>query len=156
MPRAAKKIAKKSPPPGAARELKVQMKINHSNADAGDSGANIAASALISVLVTLDGAPVTDLGVNAGNGTGAVALPAGWSLVDGFNVRPGGCNASITEFLSVGSGIYDIRIVPFLGNNACSWLSGEYVYAVAIKVSRNIAGKKVFLQGSALAKLHVA
>ena len=76
--------------------------------------------------------------------------------MDGFNVRPGGCNASITEFSNMGSGIYDIRIVPFVGNNTCSWLSGEYVYAVAIRVSRNIGGKKVILQGSALAKLHVA
>jgi len=154
--KAAKKIAKKSPPPGAARELLVQMKINTSNANAGDSGANIAASALISVLVTLNGAPVTDLGVNAGNGTSVVALPAGWSLADGFNVRPGGCNASVTEFSNMGGGIYDIRIVPFVGNASCAWLSGEYVYAVAIKVARNIGGKKVILQGSALAKLRIA
>ena len=156
MPKATKKIAKKSPPPGAARQLLVQMKINPSNANAGDSGANIAASALISVLVTLDGAPVTDLGVNAGNGTSVAALPAGWSLADGFNVRPGGCNASVTEFSNMGGGIYDIRIVPFVGNASCAWLSGEYVYAVAIKVARNIGGKKVILQGSALAKLRIA
>lgn len=156
MPKAAKKIAKKKVPPGAGRELLVQMKINPSNANAGDSGANIAASALISVLVTLDGAPVTDLGANAGNGTATISLPTGWSLADGFNVRPGGCVASVTEFGNQGGGIYDIRIVPFVGNNACSWLSGEYVYAMSIRVSRNIGGKKVILQGSALAKLRIA
>jgi hypothetical protein len=35
---------------------------------------------------------------------------------------------SITEFGNQGGGIYDIRIVPFIDNPACAWLSGEYVY----------------------------
>ena len=70
------------------RELFVQMQINRSNAVSGGSGANVAASALISVLVTLDGAPVSDLGANTGGGTSEVSLPTGWSLWGGFNVRP--------------------------------------------------------------------
>jgi len=99
--------AKKGKKLSAVRELFVQMQINRSNADAGDSGATVDASAMISVLVTLDGEPVGDLGANAGNQTSAIALPAGWTLRDGFNVRPNGCNVSVTEFLNQGAGIYD-------------------------------------------------
>jgi len=147
--------AKKGKKHSAVRELFVQMQINRSNADAGDSGANVAASALISVLVTLDGEPVADLGASAGDQTSVTALPAGWTLRDGFNVRPGGCNVSVTEFGNQGGGIYDIRIVPYVDNPACKWFSGEYIYAVQIKTSRTIAGKTVSLQGSALGKLTI-
>jgi hypothetical protein len=147
----AKTAKKRALPTG--RELLVQMQINRSNATAGGSGANVAASALISLMVTLDGAPVTDLGASAGNQTSSISLPAGWSLAGGFNVRPGGCEVSVTEFGNQGNGIYDIRIVPFLGNPACAWLSGEYIYAVQIRVSRTIAGRTAILQGGALGKL---
>jgi len=136
-------------------ELLVQMQINRSNAVAGGSGANVAASALASLMVTLDGVPVTDLGASVGNGTGVVGLPAGVSWIDNFNVRPGGCGVSITQFGNQGNGIYDIRIVPFVGNPACHWLSGEYVFAVVIHITRNIAGSPVTLQGGALAKLTI-
>jgi hypothetical protein len=131
------------------------MQINHGNANVGDSGANVAASAMISVFVTLGGVPVTDLGASAGNQTSPISLPAGWTLKDGFNVRPGGCAVSVTEFGNQGAGIYDIRIVPFVGNPACAWLSGEYIYAVQIKVPRTISGKTVVLQGGALGKLTI-
>ena len=137
------------------RELLVQMQINRSNAAAGGSGANVGASAIISVLVTLDGVPVTNLGANSGNQNSVTNLPAGWTLLDGFNVRPGGCDVSVTEFLNEGNGIYDIRIVPFVGTAACAWLSGEYIYALQIKVSRTRAGRTVVLQGSALGKLTI-
>ena len=147
--------AKKKKKHSAVHELFVQMQINRSNADAGDSGANVDASAVISVLVTLDGEPVADLGANAGNQTSVTPLPAGWTLVDGFNVRPFGCGVSVTEFLNQGGGIYDIRIVPYAGNPACKWLSGEYIYAIQIKTSRTVAGKTVSLQGSALGKLTI-
>jgi hypothetical protein len=135
------------------RELLVQMQINRSNADAGDSGANVSASALISVLVTLKGKPVADLGVSAGTQTSAINLPAGWTLRDGFNVRPGGCGVSVTEFTNQGGGLYDIRIVPFVDNSACTWLSGEYVYAIQLEFSRNVGGKTIVLQGGTLGKL---
>jgi hypothetical protein len=147
------KTAKKKAHRALNRELLVQMQINRSNADAGDSGATVDASAMISVLITQDGVPVTDLGANAGNQTSAINLPAGWTLSDGFSVRPFGCGVSVTEFLNQGAGIYDIRIVPFVGNPACAWLSGEYIYAVQIKVTRTIGGKSVVLQGGTLGKL---
>jgi hypothetical protein len=137
------------------RELLVQMQINRSNAAAGGSGADVSASALISVLVTLDGGPVADLGASAGNQTSAINLPAGWTLRDGFNVRPGGCGVSVTEFGNQGGGIYDIRIVPFLDNPACTWLSGEYVYAVRLEFTRTIGSETVVLQGGTLGKLAI-
>lgn len=146
---------KKGKKHSAVRELLVQMQINRSNANAGDSGANVAASAMISVVVTLEGVPVADLGANSGNQTSVTPLPAGWTLRDGFNVSPGGCVASVTEFLNQGNGIYDIRIVPYVDNPVCKWLSGEYVYAIQIKVSRTIAGQSVSLQGSGLGKLMI-
>jgi hypothetical protein len=60
---------------------------------------------------------------------------------------------SVTEFLNQGDGLYDIRIVPFVDNPACAWLSGEYVYAVRLEFMRTIDGEAVVLQGGALAKL---
>lgn len=137
------------------RELVVQMQINRSNAIAGGSGAKVLSSALISVMVTLEGVPVPNLGVDAGNGSSIITLPAGWTFSGGFNVRPGGCDVSVTEFSNEGAGIYDIRIVPFVGTAACAWLSGEYIYGVQIKVSRTIGGKTVVLQGGALGKLTI-
>ncbi len=137
------------------KELLVQMQINRGNATAGGSGANVMASAMISVLVTLGGKPVTDLGANAGNQTSPTPLPAGWTLLDGFNVRPFGSLVTVTEFLNQGGGLYDIRIVPHVDNPAATWLSGEYIYALGIKVTRSKHGKKTVLQGSALAKLTV-
>lgn len=137
------------------RELLVQMQVNRSNADAGNSGATVASSALMSVLVTLDGVPVDDLGATVGNETSATALPPGWTLRDGFNVRPGGCGVTVTQFVNQGAGLYDIRIVPFVGNPACAWLSGEYVYAVQLEFTRTIDGDTVSLQGGTLAKLAI-
>jgi len=137
------------------RELLVQMQINRSNADAGDSGATVPASAMISVMVTHNGRPVDDLGATAGTQTSAITLPAGWSLRDGFNVRPGGSAVSVTEFVNLGGGLYDIRIVPFVNNPASTWLSGEYVYAVRIETTRTIDGQPALLQGGTRAKLMI-
>jgi len=142
-------------PTSTKKELLVQMQINRSNANAGDSGANVFASAMISVLVTQNGVPVTDLGANAGDQNSATTLPTGWTLFDGFSVAPGGSAVTVTEFLNQGSGIYDIRIVPFIDNPACAWLSGEYVYALGIHATRRKQGRTTVLQGSALAKLTV-
>ena len=137
------------------RELLVQMQINPGNATAGGSGANVPASAVMSVLVTLNGAPVDDLGASAGNQTSVISLPAGWTLRDGFNVRPGGCLSSVTEFLNQGGGLYDIRLVPFVDNPACTWLSGEYVYGIQLEFTRTIGGESVVLQGGTLGKLAI-
>jgi hypothetical protein len=146
---------RKAPKRAGRRELLVQMQVNRGNAKPGVSGANVAASAMMSVLVTLDGQPVSDLGANAGNQTSAISLPTGWTLRDGFNVRPGGCNVTVTEFLNHGGGLYAIRIVPFVGNAACTWLSGEYVYGIQLEFTRTIDGNNVVLAGGSLAKLTI-
>ena len=123
----------------SAAPLTVQTFANQSNADPGDSGANIAASALISVLVTnpRNGLPMTNLGPNVGNGTAAITLPSGWALVNGFNVSPGGCLMTPTEFVNQGNGIYTIRVVPFVTNPACTWLAGDYHYVIALSGGNN-------------------
>jgi hypothetical protein len=131
------------------------MQINRSNATAGGSGANVPASAMISVLVTMRGEPVDDLGANVGTQTSEVNLPAGWTLRDGFNVRPGGCGVSVTEFTNQGDGLYDIRIVPFVGNPACAWLPGEYIYAIQLEIPRTVDGETIVLNGGALGKLAI-
>lgn len=137
------------------KELLVQMQINRGNAVAGGSGANVMASAMISVLVTHDGVPVEDLGTNVGDQNSPATLPAGWTLVDGFNVRPGGALVTVTEFLNLGGGIYDIRIVPYTNNPAAVWLSGEYIFALHIHTTQTHHGHTTHLRGSALAKLTI-
>ena len=62
---------------------------------------------------------------------------------------------SVTEFGNQGAGVYDIRMVPFLDNPACTWLSGEYVYAVQLEFTRTIGGETVVLQGGTLGKLAI-
>ncbi len=138
-----------------AKELLIQMQINRSNATAGGSGTNVMASAMISVLVTQNGVLIDDLGTNSGDQNSATTLPAGWTLVDGFNVRPGGALVTVTEFLNQGGGIYDIRIVPYATNPAAVWLSGEYIFALYIDITRTHLGHSTHLQGAALAKLTI-
>jgi hypothetical protein len=134
-----------------SRELFVQVQVNRGNARAGGAGADPQYSALISVLLTVDGAPVSDLGFSQGDGTSKITLPNGWSLfVD--TVAAGGCGVDVTQFANDGNGVYYIRIVPSLGVPGCTWLSGDYVFALQLHVtSRN----NEVLQGSALAKLTV-
>lgn len=140
-------------PLATTNELLVQMQVNTGNAAAGDSGADIDASALMSVLVTQRGAPVGDLAPLGpiGDGTSSISLPPGWILHDGFSVTPFGCSSTVTEFINYGNGLYNIRIVPFLQNPNCAWLAGQYLYAVSI----NVTSGNVVRQGSALAKLTI-
>jgi hypothetical protein len=140
-------------PLSTMNELLVQMQINTGNAAAGDFGASVDASALMSVLVTQRGAPVGDLAPLGpiGDQTSSISLPPGWILHDGFSVRPFGCSVTVTEFINYGNGLYNIRIVPFLQNPDCAWLSGQYLYAISI----NVTSGNIVRQGSALAKLTI-
>lgn len=133
-----------------AANVKVQTESIVGNASAGESGANIASSAMISVVVTNDrrGNPVSNLGASVGNGTSAVTLPAGWNLTT-IVVPPGGCLMTPTQFNNHRNGIYTIRVVPFVTNPNCRWLAGEYNYAVRVNVP---VGNKTF-KGSGLGKL---
>lgn len=129
--------------------LTVQTAGNASNAAAGESGASISAAALISVVVTDSlGKPVENLGSDIGDGTSEINLPTGWTLATGFNVPPGACLMTPTQFYNAGDGIYVIRVVPYVHGNGCTWLSGTYHYAVSIESK----GKKPYT-GSGLGEL---
>lgn len=119
---------------GTAEPVTIQTEGNPSNAFAGESGASISSSALISVLVTSStGAQLNSLGSNVGNGTSQIALPSGWTLQPNFNSVPGACPIIPTGFSNAGQGIYTIRVVPLTSNANCRWLSGDYHYVVQIK-----------------------
>jgi len=121
--------------PALAAPVNVQTLATASNAAAGESGANIGSSALINVLVTdANGNPVTNLGANAGNGNSAITLPTGWTL-NIPTVPPGGCLVTSTQFSNQREGIYSIRVVPFVNNASCRWLSGDYIYRVQVDTS---------------------
>lgn len=118
-----------------ALPVTVQTLGNKGNAAPGESGASIASSALISVVVTnSNGVPNNQMGASVGNGTAPISLPNGWSLQTGFNVPPGGCLMTPTQFSNSGNGIYSIRVVPFANNPSCRWLAGDYHYAVQLNV----------------------
>jgi hypothetical protein len=120
---------------GQAAEVLVQALGTAGNANAGDSGAAISSSAIISVLVTSKGKPVSNLGESVGDGTYEISLPTGWGL-DFRIVAPGGCSVSVTAFNNWGDGLYSIRIVPYLGTPACAWKSGDYHYVIQILTSK--------------------
>lgn len=125
--------------PASAAPLAVESKGNASNAQPGESGANIASSALITVVVNnpATGLPVANLGASVGNGTAAIALPAGWSLFTNAAVPPGGAIMTATAFTNWGNGTYSIRVVPFTGNPLAKWLAGDYHYVVRLSGVNN-------------------
>ena len=126
---------------GCSRALTVQTEANRSNASAGEAGASIGSSALISVQVNraASGAPVDGLGTTTGDGSAEVSLPTSWSLRQGFNVPPGGCLMTPTQFVNQGRGTYTIRVVPFLTNTTCKWLSGDYHFVMHV-TDGNVTG----------------
>jgi hypothetical protein len=134
--------------PALAAPLVMQTTASASNAAAGESGATVAASAIITVLVTdpASGAAVSGLGATVGNGTSAVALPAGWSFINGV-VPPGGYGMSITQFVNAGNGTYHIRVVPSLLNPSSVWFEGDYHYVVGFSSAK--------LSGGALGSLAI-
>lgn len=118
--------------PVFAAPVNVQTLASASNASRGEAGARIPVSALINVLVTSrNGNPVSNLGANAGNGNSAIGLPTGWTL-DIVTVPPGGCLVTPTQFSNQRDGTYSIRVVPFVNNARCRWLSGDYIYRIRI------------------------
>jgi hypothetical protein len=121
--------------PAIAAPVNVQTLATASNAAAGESGATIGSSALIDVLVTdTNGNPVTNLGANVGNGNSSITLPTGWTLSIP-TVPPGGCLVTPTQFSNQRDGVYSIRVVPFVNNASCRWLSGDYIYRVQVNTS---------------------
>ena len=111
-------------------------------ANAGEKGAAINTSAMILVQVNAQGsgAPVANLGASAGNGTAGIALPSTLQLFSNGPVPAGGCLMSPTQFTNWGNGTYNIRVVPFLTNPNCAWLSGMYTFVVHVKSGGTIIG----------------
>ncbi len=54
---------------------------------------------------------------------------------------------SPTQFSNQGNGIYSIRVVPFVNNPSCRWLSGDYLYTVQVSTPNQ--------DGSTLGKLTI-
>lgn len=123
-----------------AAEVKVVTTGHRFFADAGESGAGFAASAMITVLVTSEGLPVSNLGASIPLGIGEITLPAGWTLRTSFVAPPGpvgiGCLLSPTQFTNRGGGVYTIRVAPFLGAPECRWGLGDYHYTVRIATAK--------------------
>jgi hypothetical protein len=122
--------------PAQALEVKVATAAHRLFADAGESGAGFAASAMITVVVTADGVPVSDLGASVPLGGSEIALPAGWQLRSSFVAPPGpvgiACAFSPTQFTNRGAGLYTIRVAPLLAAPECRWGLGDYQYTVRL------------------------
>ncbi len=121
---------------GVAGEVRVQTEVNHSFAVAGEQG--IGNYALIHVVVTQAGKPVTNLGDSLGDGTDDINLPGAWTLKT-LSTPKEGCNLTPVEFINSGKGVYTIEVLPPLSNTGCSWVVGDYVYAVQIS-AKNAVG----------------
>jgi hypothetical protein len=121
-----------------ADQIVMQTQATAFNAVAGEQNATLESSALISVLVTKEGFPVSSLGVDVGDGTSPIELPSkahdgkskqGWRLRT--VVAPdGGCLMTPTQFDNKGGGVYVIRVVPDTVNKSCVWVEGDYHYVV--------------------------
>jgi hypothetical protein len=122
--------------PGAGQVFSIETRAHRFFADAGESGPAFDVSAMISVLVTRDGRPVTDLGASVPMSGGAIALPPEWTLQSSFVAPPGplgiGCVFDATQFQNAGNGLYTIRVVPSLGSPLCRWGLGDYHYRVSL------------------------
>jgi hypothetical protein len=121
---------------GVGRAYSVETRAHRFFADAGESGPAFDVAAMISVLVTRDGAPVSDLGASVPLGGGAIALPPAFTLRTSFVAPPGpvglACQLDPTSFTNHGNGIYTIRVVPLIDTPVCRWGLGDYHYVVSV------------------------
>lgn len=123
--------------------VEVDSEMNRGNAAPAGTG-----DALVSILVTNSRTqrPLPNLAVSIARNNSGITLPARVSF-DDLTVPATGCGITPTQLTNHGNGVYTIRFVPFVGNAACKWLSGDYLYLVTIK---NGAGTVI---GEGLAKL---
>jgi hypothetical protein len=117
-----------------ADQIVIQTQATAANAVAGEQNATVASSALISVLVTKEGFPVSSLGVDVGDGNSTIEFPSkahdrntkgAWRLRT-IVTPEGGCAMVPTQFDNKGAGVYVIRVVP----NGCAWVQGDYHYVL--------------------------
>lgn len=118
-----------------ASQIVMQTEATAANAVAGEQNATIASSALITVLVTKEGFPVSSLGVDVGDGNSTIEFPSkandrktksAWRLRT-IVTPEGGCAMVPTQFDNKGAGVYVIRVAPSTG---CAWVEGDYQYVV--------------------------
>ena len=135
-----------------ADQIVLQTQATAANAVAGEQTTTIASSALISVLVTKEGFPVSGLGVDVGDGNSTIEFPSkandrntkgSWRLRT-IVTPDGGCAMVPTQFDNKGAGVYVIRVVP----NGCAWVEGDYQYVVDFGAAK---GRR----GSALGELTI-
>ena len=113
----------------AAKRVNMEAEGTALNAAAGETGTGVQESAVIVVHVTdAKGNGLSALGANVGNGTTAIALPAGWSL-DTVALAVGGASVTPTQFLNLGGGSYFIRVASV----ATTWVSGDYIVRAAFQ-----------------------
>jgi hypothetical protein len=121
-----------------ADQIVMQTQATAANAVAGEQNATIASSALISVLVTKEGFPVSSLGIDVGDGTSPIEFPSkahdhntkgSWRLRT-IVTPEGGCAMVPTQFDNKGGGVYVIRVVPDTNIPTCVWVQGDYQYVV--------------------------
>ena len=112
--------------------LDVQTEASKSNANVGEQGYGVYKSALISVLVLRRGRGYTGAGSSVGNGSGPIALPAGWDL-DTNIVPPFGGTMRPTAFRNPGDGLYTIRV----NSPYTTWKRGKYHYTVSFEDNFN-------------------
>jgi hypothetical protein len=146
-----------APHPADAAALKVETKGHRFFADVGESGGDFSASAMLTVLVTLNGVPQSNLGTSIPLNPAGIALPNGWRLLSGFTAPPGplgiGCIVTPTAFTNHGGGIYAIRVAPYLDDPVCRWGLGDYHYVVEITARR--PRTPILLRGSGLGVLTI-
>lgn len=125
--------------------FEIDTETNASQAVAGGTG-----TVIVSMLVTNSRTqkPVTGLSNSIAPNAAGITLPSKVFLTD-VTVAPGGCKVTPTAFNNHGRGVYSISMVPFVGNVACKWIAGDYVFIIQVK---NGAGSVV---ASGLAKISV-
>src|SRR5262245_17073966 len=64
-----------------AVELKIETEGHRFFAETGESGGSFDVSAMLTVLVTLNGVPVSDLGASIPINAAGISLPPAWSLM---------------------------------------------------------------------------
>ncbi len=131
--------------PGLAAADQIVMQTQATAAKAVDGNQN---GTLITVLVTKEGFPLSNLGEDVGNGTSPIDLPnkhhdrghkAGWR-VRTIVTPEGGCVMVPTQFDNKGGGTYVIQVVPDPTKQSCVWVKGDYHYVVDFGPSKGLRG----------------
>ncbi len=68
---------------------------------------------------------------HTGDGSGIIAMPAGWTL-ETPQVALGGCVMKPTNIYNMGNGYYRVSVMSSSSSGPCEWRKGEYVYTLQI------------------------